>query len=135
MARFYYLLKVFLSDKYLQPLYANKGRYPLVDAKLRGCSRKVQHSCERCPSWHHRYGYQQGGSFGRGEEGRNDQEDVPWKAGWYVLLLYSLIITDLRGDLVPDDIAGPVVFLASDLAKYVTGASLLVDGGLFVNLQ
>ncbi|THV07746.1 NAD(P)-binding protein [Dendrothele bispora CBS 962.96] len=35
----------------------------------------------------------------------------------------------------PDDIAGPVVFLASDLAKYVTGASLLVDGGAFVNLQ
>ncbi|KAI0032748.1 NAD(P)-binding protein [Vararia minispora EC-137] len=35
----------------------------------------------------------------------------------------------------PDDIAGPVVFLVSDLAKYVTGASLLVDGGLFVNLQ
>ncbi|KAI0052854.1 NAD(P)-binding protein [Auriscalpium vulgare] len=35
----------------------------------------------------------------------------------------------------PDDVAGPVVFLASDLAKYVTGASLLVDGGLFVNLQ
>ena len=28
----------------------------------------------------------------------------------------------------PDDIAGPVVFMASDLAKYVTGASLLVDG-------
>ncbi|KAI0778250.1 NAD-P-binding protein [Trametes elegans] len=36
---------------------------------------------------------------------------------------------------VPDDIAGPVVFLASDLAKYVTGAQVLVDGGLFVNLQ
>ncbi|TFK77133.1 NAD(P)-binding protein [Pluteus cervinus] len=35
----------------------------------------------------------------------------------------------------PDDIAGPVVFLSSDLAKYITGASLLVDGGLFVNLQ
>lgn len=35
----------------------------------------------------------------------------------------------------PDDLAGPAVFLASDLAKYVTGASLLVDGGLFVNLQ
>ncbi|OJT04716.1 L-rhamnose-1-dehydrogenase [Trametes pubescens] len=35
----------------------------------------------------------------------------------------------------PDDIAGPVVFLSSDLAKYVTGAQVLVDGGLFVNLQ
>jgi len=35
----------------------------------------------------------------------------------------------------PQDIAGPVVFLASDLAAYVTGAELLVDGGLFVNLQ
>ncbi|WP_288454651.1 SDR family NAD(P)-dependent oxidoreductase [uncultured Acinetobacter sp.] len=36
---------------------------------------------------------------------------------------------------VPEDIAGPIVFLASDMASYVTGASLLVDGGLFVNLQ
>ena len=35
----------------------------------------------------------------------------------------------------PDDLEGPIVFLASDLAKYVTGASLLVDGGAFVNLQ
>ncbi|RJS93767.1 SDR family NAD(P)-dependent oxidoreductase [Salinisphaera sp. Q1T1-3] len=35
----------------------------------------------------------------------------------------------------PDDLAGPAVFLASDLAQYVTGAALLVDGGLFVNLQ
>jgi L-rhamnose 1-dehydrogenase len=35
----------------------------------------------------------------------------------------------------PDDVAGPVLFLASDLARYVTGAALLVDGGAFVNLQ
>ena len=35
----------------------------------------------------------------------------------------------------PDDLAGPIVFLASDLARYVTGAALLVDGGMFVNLQ
>jgi L-rhamnose 1-dehydrogenase len=35
----------------------------------------------------------------------------------------------------PDDIAGPVVFLASDAARYVNGAAVLTDGGLFVNLQ
>lgn len=35
----------------------------------------------------------------------------------------------------PEDLAGPVVFLASAEAAYVTGAGLLVDGGLFVNLQ
>ncbi|WP_025885564.1 SDR family NAD(P)-dependent oxidoreductase [Asaia prunellae] len=35
----------------------------------------------------------------------------------------------------PEDLAGPIVFLGSDLAGYVTGASLLVDGGCFVNLQ
>jgi L-rhamnose 1-dehydrogenase len=35
----------------------------------------------------------------------------------------------------PDDVADCVVFLASDMARYVTGASLLVDGGMFVSLQ
>jgi len=35
----------------------------------------------------------------------------------------------------PSDVADAVVFLASDMARYITGAALLVDGGLFVNLQ
>ncbi|KAF2401797.1 NAD(P)-binding protein [Trichodelitschia bisporula] len=36
---------------------------------------------------------------------------------------------------LPEDLGGPAVFLASDMSQYVTGAQLLVDGGLFVNLQ
>ncbi len=36
---------------------------------------------------------------------------------------------------MPEDLAGPIVFLASDMAAYVTGAALLVDGGMYVNLQ
>ncbi|GJN90058.1 hypothetical protein Rhopal_003056-T1 [Rhodotorula paludigena] len=35
----------------------------------------------------------------------------------------------------PEDMAGPTVFLLSEMALYVTGASVLVDGGAFVNLQ
>jgi len=35
-----------------------------------------------------------------------------------------------RGRL--DDYAGPVLFLASDLAAYVTGIDLLVDGGVAI---
>lgn len=34
-----------------------------------------------------------------------------------------------------EDLVGPAVFLGSELSGYVTGAQLLVDGGLFVNLQ
>ena len=35
----------------------------------------------------------------------------------------------------PEDLAGPAIFLASDMARYVNGAALLVDGGMLVNLQ
>jgi 3-oxoacyl-[acyl-carrier protein] reductase len=42
-----------------------------------------------------------------------------------------------RGEIIPlgrvgesDDLAGPAVFLASDDARYVTGAMIVVDGGL-----
>jgi L-rhamnose 1-dehydrogenase len=35
----------------------------------------------------------------------------------------------------PEDLAGPVIFFASDMAKYVNGAGLLVDGGMAISLQ
>ena len=49
-----------------------------------------------------------------------------------LLRAYSLTFSRLGR---PDDLVGPIVFLASDLADYVSGAALLVDGGAFVNLQ
>ena len=33
----------------------------------------------------------------------------------------------------PDELAGPIVFLVSELASYVTGVVLPVDGGLMAN--
>jgi len=32
----------------------------------------------------------------------------------------------------PEDVAGAVLFLVSDLAGYVTGQVLVVDGGMFI---
>jgi NAD(P)-dependent dehydrogenase (short-subunit alcohol dehydrogenase family) len=36
----------------------------------------------------------------------------------------------LRRPGTPDDVAAGIVLLACDLASYITGASLLIDGGL-----
>jgi NAD(P)-dependent dehydrogenase (short-subunit alcohol dehydrogenase family) len=33
---------------------------------------------------------------------------------------------------IPDDLAGPALFLASDAARFITGATLMVDGGYSV---
>jgi len=38
--------------------------------------------------------------------------------------------TPMRRMAAPEDIVGPVIFLASDAARYVTGQNILVDGGL-----
>ena len=39
-------------------------------------------------------------------------------------------LTPLRRWSTPDDIADVVVFLASDAARFVTGETLSVDGGM-----
>ena len=38
--------------------------------------------------------------------------------------------TPLRRVALPADIAGPLLFFMSDLAGYVTGQTLIVDGGV-----
>ncbi len=38
--------------------------------------------------------------------------------------------TPLRRIATPEDVAGPVLFLASDWSRFMTGQTLLVDGGL-----
>ena len=36
----------------------------------------------------------------------------------------------MKRDGIPDEVAGPVAFLASDDAKFVNGAAYMVDGGM-----
>ena len=38
--------------------------------------------------------------------------------------------TPLRRIATPEDVAGPVLFLASDYSRFMTGQTLYVDGGL-----
>lgn len=35
----------------------------------------------------------------------------------------------------PKDLAGPAVFLASDMSEYLNGSEMLVDGGMYINLE
>jgi L-rhamnose 1-dehydrogenase len=35
----------------------------------------------------------------------------------------------------PDEVADPVIFMLSKLARYVNGTGLLVDGGMAISLQ
>jgi NAD(P)-dependent dehydrogenase (short-subunit alcohol dehydrogenase family) len=49
------------------------------------------------------------------------QDDI-WQSG-----LRQIVPLGRAG--TPDDVAGAAVFLASDLARYVTGVTLAVDGG------
>ena len=35
----------------------------------------------------------------------------------------------------PDDVADPIIFMCSKLARYVNGTGLLVDGGMAISLQ
>ena len=37
----------------------------------------------------------------------------------------------LRREGVPDDIAGPILFLSSQLSSYVNGAIIDVNGGVY----
>jgi 3-oxoacyl-[acyl-carrier protein] reductase len=58
-----------------------------------------------------------------------------------LILTYDLSEADAieRGKVVPmgrlgapEDLAGPTVFLATEDARYITGACLVVDGGVLV---
>lgn len=50
-------------------------------------------------------------------------------------LKYLETRTSLGRVAEPEDMAGPAVFLASNLSKFISGAGITVDGGLSISLQ
>ncbi len=62
-------------------------------------------------------------------ETRMVKEDVPIFGDQEVVQqIKNMIPLDRTG--LPEDIAGPTLFLASDLSSYVSGAEIVVDGGM-----
>ena len=51
------------------------------------------------------------------------------EAGWAEGTVPRPEADTLERMALPDDIAGPILFLVSDLARRVTGQSVIVDGG------
>jgi NAD(P)-dependent dehydrogenase (short-subunit alcohol dehydrogenase family) len=59
---------------------------------------------------------------------RTDQNKVMYEDPEWVAYLVDRI--PMRRPGKPSDLEGPVVFLASDASEYITGQTLLVDGGI-----